>query len=78
MLKLVALNENGNRIGENHPRAKLLDAEIDQVHELREAGLTLRQIGVKMDMSKGGIWKIIHGFRRGQTVARVVRVSVSD
>lgn len=78
MQKLVALNENGNRIGEHHPRAKLLDVEIDQVHELREAGLTLRQIGVKMDMSKGGIWKIIHGFRRGQTVARVVRVSVSD
>lgn len=78
MQKLVALNENGNRIGQEHPRAKLLDWEIDQVHALREAGLTLRQIGEKMDMSKGGIWKIIHGYRRSQTIARVVRVSVSD
>lgn len=76
MQKLVALNENGNRIGENHPRAKLLDAEIDQVHELAEAGLTLRQIGEKMDMSKGGIWKILNGYRRSQTPARLVRVSV--
>lgn len=78
MQKLVALNENGNRIGENHPRAKLLDVEVDQVHALREAGFTLRQIGAKMGMSKGGIWKIVHGYRRSQSVARVVRVSVFD
>jgi len=76
MQKLVALNENGNRIGENHPRAKLLDVEIDQVHALRDAGLTLTEIGNKMDMSKGGIWKILNGYRRSQTVVRMVRVSV--
>jgi len=78
MQKLVALNENGNRIGENHPRAKLLDVEIELLHSLRDAGLTLREIGVKMDMSKGGVWKILNGYRRCQVTARVVRVSVSD
>jgi predicted DNA-binding protein (UPF0251 family) len=78
MQKLVALNENGNRIGENHPRAKLLDAEIEMLHELRDAGLTLREIGEKMDLSKGGVWKILNGYRRCQVAARLVRVSVLD
>jgi predicted DNA-binding protein (UPF0251 family) len=78
MQKLVALNENGNRIGQWHPRAKLLDDEIEVLHALREAGLTLREIGLKMQMSKGGVWKILNGYRRCQVAARVIRVSVSE
>lgn len=75
---LVAVNERGKRIGENHPRAKLLDSEVDQVFALREAGFTLAEIGRKLDMSKEGIWKIVQGYRRGQSTARFVKVSVSD
>jgi|DEB0MinimDraft_12_1074336.scaffolds.fasta_scaffold148812_2 hypothetical protein len=78
MKKVIALNELGRIIGEHHPRAKLLDAEVDQVHELREAGFTLAQIGEKMGMSKEGVWKIVHGYRRGQTAARYVHVTLDD
>jgi hypothetical protein len=31
MLKTIAFNELGRRIGESHPRAKLLDYEVEQV-----------------------------------------------
>src|SRR4051794_9383294 len=34
--KLVAVNEGGLRIGEDHPRARLSDAEVDEMRELRE------------------------------------------
>lgn len=78
MKKVVALNELGRIIGEHHPRAKLMDSEIDLVHELREAGFTLAQIGEKMGLSKGGVWKIVHGYRRGQTAARYVHVLVDE
>jgi hypothetical protein len=76
MRKLVALNENGRRVGESHPRAGLTDDEVELVHKLREQGLSLAQIATKMEQSKACIQKICDGSRRGQTVARVVSVSV--
>lgn len=65
-----AVNDIGRRIGEDHPRAKLLDREIDMVFELREAGYTLAAIAEKFDVSKGCIWKILVGMRRGQVAER--------
>jgi len=77
MQKLVALNEANRRVGENHPRAKLLDAEVEQVHALVESGLSYAQVAEKMGVSKSCVAHIESGRRRGQSVARVVRVSVA-
>ena len=77
MQKTIALNENGKRIGQEHPRAKLLDAEVDQVLALLEAGLSYAQVAAKFDVSKSCVAHIATGRRRGQTVARLVRVSVA-
>jgi DNA-binding NarL/FixJ family response regulator len=76
MQKLVSLNDSGRRIGQEHPRAKLLDAEVEQVLELLDAGLSYSAVARKMDVSKSCIAHIATGRRRGQTVVRVVRVSV--
>jgi DNA-binding NarL/FixJ family response regulator len=78
MQKMIALNELGRRVGESHPRAKLLDAEVDQVLDLLEAGLSYSKIAGKFDVSKSCVAHIATGRRRGQTVARTVRVSVND
>lgn len=77
MQKTIALNENGKRVGEGHPRAKLLDSEVDQVLELLDAGLSYAQVAEKFDVSKSCIAHIATGRRRGQCVQRTVRVSVS-
>ena len=77
MRKLVALNENGRRIGENHPRAKLLDSEVDQVLVLVDAGFSYSQVAAKMDVSKSCVQHIVDGSRRCQVVVRVVAVSMS-
>lgn len=77
MQKLVALNDSGRRIGQEHPRAKLLDAEVSQVLDLLEAGLSYAVVAGKFDVSKSCIAHIATGRRRSQTVVRVVRVSVS-
>lgn len=76
MLQAVPVNDLGKRIGEHHPRARLLDREVDQVLELREAGFTLMQIAEKMCVSKSCVAHIVSGRRRWQTPARFVRVSV--
>lgn len=77
MQKLVALNENGRRIGESHPRAKLLDSEVDQVLALLDAGLSYAQVAEKFDVSKSCVAHIATGRRRSQIIDRTVRVSVS-
>ena len=77
MQKLIALNENGRRIGESHPRAKLLDQEVDQVLALLEAGLSYAEVALKFDVSKSCVAHIANGRRRGQAIERTVRVSVN-
>lgn len=77
MQKLIALNENGRRIGQEHPLAKLTDAEVEQVHELLGGGMSYALVAGKFDVSKSCIAHIAAGRRRGQSVARVVRVSVT-
>lgn len=78
MQKLVTLNENNRLVGQSHPRAKLMDSEVDLVHDLLESGLSLAAVAAKMDVSKSCIAHIASGRRRGQLVARVVKVSVKE
>ena len=66
----VAVNEKGYRIGETHHRAKLTDADIDTIMELRDAGLTYAQIAAKWDdgvtISKSTVRDVIKGRIRAQ------------
>jgi hypothetical protein len=70
----VSVNGAGRRIGESHHGAVLSDHEVGLVHELYELGMSLAEIARKMEVTKGCIWKIVHGYRRGQIPAGWVRV----
>ena len=72
--RLVAVNDARRRIGEDHPRAVLSDHEVELVHALHDDGLSLAEIARKMEVSKGCVWKIVHGYRRGQVPVGWVRV----
>jgi predicted DNA-binding protein (UPF0251 family) len=72
--RMVPVNDARRRIGESHPGAVLTDHEVELVHELAEQGMTLAEIARKMEVSKGCVWKIVHGYRRGQVPAGWVRV----
>jgi predicted DNA-binding protein YlxM (UPF0122 family) len=53
----------------------MTDAEVDLVHLLHADGLSLQAIAEKFEVSKGCIWKIVQGYRRGQSVDRIVSVA---
>lgn len=72
--RMVAVNDARRRIGQDHPRAVLSDHEVELVHALRDDGLSLAEIARKMEVSKGCVWKIVHGYRRGQAPVGWVRV----
>ena len=79
--KLVFVNERGKRIGQDHHRAKLTDADIDLIFELREAKLSYLEIARKFDDIPGGISKatvrdVLSGRRRAQLPAATKRVLV--
>ena len=72
--RFVPVNDARRRIGESHPGAVLTDHEVELVHALHEDGMTIAEISRKMEVTKGCIWKIVHGYRRGQVPAGWVRV----
>jgi hypothetical protein len=52
---LVGLTETGQRVGETHHRAKLTDADVEQILALHAQGLGYRRIAAKLDDIAGGI-----------------------
>ena len=38
MVKLIGVDEKGYRVGESHPKAKLSDAQVEQIRSLYEEG----------------------------------------
>ena len=70
MARLVALNEQGQRIGETHPQAKYTNGEVAAVLALREQGLSYQQIAQVCEMPKSTVAHICRGAWRCQTPAR--------
>ncbi|MER1940493.1 hypothetical protein ABS755_07265 [Castellaniella sp. FW104-16D08] len=71
MSKLVALNENGRRIGEDHPNARYTNHEIDLVLTLRDQGASYGEIARKMDMPKATVQAICNGRSRSWSLRGV-------
>lgn len=78
MKRMVGVNELGRRIGEDHVNARLTNSEVDLLLELREAGMSYRELGEKFDISKSGARKICKGQNRCQRATRYKTVHVSE
>lgn len=69
IIKYVATNDRGYRIGQDHQGAKLTDAEIEQIRDLHEiAGWGYRAIARAYGVHKDVVGKICRYERRAQTV----------
>ena len=71
-------NERGRRIGESHWRARLSDADVQQVLDLRDAGLSYAAIAAKLDdfeppIGRSTIADICRGKSRSQVAYRCSR-----
>lgn len=71
MRKIVAVNDKGIRIGEHHPHAKLSNADVDRIRELREdEGKTYAEISRVFNVPKSTVSDICKYRRRAQTPSR--------
>lgn len=77
MARAVGVNERGDRVGQDHPKAVLTDAQVLLLLELRAAeGWSYRQLAAKFEISRASVRDLIKGRRRVQLPAayRVVCV----
>lgn len=66
MKKIVAVNERGLRIGEDHQNAKYTNGEIEMVLTLRDDGKSYGEIARLVEMPKSTVSDICSGRRRCQ------------
>lgn len=67
----IAVDENGLRIGQTHPNAKLTDAEVDQIRDLHElANWDYTKLAQAYAVPYITIQKICTYQRRASTIAR--------
>ena len=65
--RIVAVNDLGLRIGEDHPRAKLTDADIKQLLQLRgETGWGYKRLASVFEISASQVRRILKGMQRAQ------------
>jgi len=62
----VAVNEDGQRVGETHPRARLTDVEIDEMFALHKRGMSAREIARWFGRSKSHVADILRHRKRNQ------------
>lgn len=68
--QLVAVNDRGIRIGEDHQRAKLTNASVELIRQLREDGMSFGLIAQKFEVGKATVYDICTFRRRAQVPAR--------
>jgi hypothetical protein len=73
--KIIGVNERGYRIGEEHPKATLTDAEVELLRKLNEAGLCYRELAEKFETNKGTVAKICRYERRCQYAVKFKKLS---
>jgi hypothetical protein len=84
--KLVTVNEQGRRIGESHPRARLTDEEVDLIRDLVESlvseGKKKKEAyaiaAEKFDVSPHTVLSIAYCRRRAHTIAGTKRVAITQ
>lgn len=70
MKKIVAINERGLRVGEDHQNAKLTNEEVEAIRDLHSEGLSYKTLAKKFEVSKSLIAAICRFERRAETPAR--------
>lgn len=58
MRLVLALSDEGRRVGESHPRARFSNLTIDTIRDQRDAGMTYGQLARLYGTSRGHIWDI--------------------
>ncbi len=71
---MVAVNDNGRPVGEDHKNAKYLNEDVERAIALRMQGFTYARISQMLDMPIRTIRCYVKGIRRNQSIADFKRI----
>jgi hypothetical protein len=74
--RLVAVNALGKPIGQDHPRAKLTDANVASMLELRDEGWSYARLAAKFEVNKSCAYKVCAGLTRAQYPESYKRMAI--
>lgn len=77
MKKLVAVNEHGYRVGQDHHNARYTDGEVAMVLTLRDEGKSYGEIARLVEMPKSTVRNFCKAYRRCQCFSTWKAVPVS-
>lgn len=66
-MRKIAVNEDGYRVGDSHPKAKLTEHEVELIRKLHSDGLTYATLAEKFEASIRVIGAICRYERRTAT-----------
>lgn len=73
--RLVGVNERGLRVGEDHPKARLTDSDVELMRHMHEVdGLGYRRLAAMFEVSKNAVRRIVNYQVRCQTAVAFKRV----
>jgi DNA invertase Pin-like site-specific DNA recombinase len=76
---IVAVNEQGYRIGSSHHNCRLSDEIVDQIRDMHEdLGIGYRKIAKHFNLKRSTVQKICNYERRAQTPDRWKKVEAKD
>lgn len=76
---IIAVNENGYRIGVSHHNARISQEIVDQMRDLHEdEGIGYRRLAKLFNLSRSVVQKICSYERRAQTPDRWKRVVIDE
>lgn len=58
---VCGVSDHGVLVGQYHPMARYTDFDIDCVFAFRDSGMTIREIGAKLDMPPSTVHAVLHG-----------------
>ena len=61
---MVKVRSRVKRVGQNHPKAKLTDHEVELMRRLRDEGMTYLQLAEKFEAHKATVQGICNYSRR--------------
>lgn len=64
--RIIGVNENGLRIGQYHQRAKLTDAQVEELLDLRADGWGYRRLAKHFKVCKTHVRRIVEYAQRVQ------------
>ncbi len=75
MRRIVAVNEKGIRLNQDHHNAVLTDDEVDLIRNLNDEGIGYNRLAKKFEVSKTLVAKICRFEIRNQTPAKFKTVT---